>query len=163
MACVSNTAGWWVKWTEIWYSWILYHIDLVRFNVILGSFATLVSKWPVSPKRLFVKRNRMKFGTCGHWYHIYGYIRPCRVQCHFGLIRCTCLKMVCISKTAGRRAKQNGIWDAWLLVTHIWGTFDLLVFKVISGHSAHFFSKWPVTPKRLALGQKGMKFETQGH
>ncbi len=27
----------------------------------------------------------------------------------------------------GRRAKRSEIWDSWILVTHIWGTFDPVV------------------------------------
>ena len=34
-------------------------------------------------------------------------------------------QFACISKTAGRRAKGSEIWDSWILVIHIWGTFDL--------------------------------------
>ncbi len=40
--------------------------------------------------------------------------------------------MVSISKTVGRRAKFSAIWDSWILVTHIWGTFDL------AGSKRHF-------------------------
>ncbi len=38
--------------------------DLV-FKVISGSFGALVSKWPVSGKRLAVERNGVKFGSRG--------------------------------------------------------------------------------------------------
>ena len=44
--------------------------------------------------------------------------------------RRTCLKIACISKTAGRRAKRGESRDSWILVTHIWGTFDLVRVKV---------------------------------
>ena len=37
---------------------------------------------------------------------------------------------------ADRRANQSQIWDTGLLVGHVWGTFDLIVFKVIWGHPA---------------------------
>ena len=41
------------------------------------------------------------------------------------------------SKRANRRAKQSAVWDAEVLVEHVWGTLDLVVFKVILGHSMH--------------------------
>ncbi len=31
--------------------------DILVFNVILGSFGALVSKWPVSQKHVFVEKN----------------------------------------------------------------------------------------------------------
>ena len=36
-----------------------------------------------------------------------------------------------IWKTSDRRAKENEIWDSWVLVQHIRGTFGLLAFKFI--------------------------------
>ena len=61
------------KRSEIWESWILaMHIcicgifDLVVFKVILVSFGALVSKWPVSQKRLVLEQDRLKFGTRGY-------------------------------------------------------------------------------------------------
>ena len=41
--------------------------------------------------------------------------------------------MACISKTA--RRKRSEIWDSAILVMHIWGIFDLVVFKPFWGHS----------------------------
>ena len=38
-----------------------------------------------------------------------------------------------IWRTADRRAKRSEIWASWVLVTIIWGTFDLLSLKVILG------------------------------
>ncbi len=38
-------------------------------------------------------------------------------------------------ESAGRRAKRTKIWDSGTLVTHVWYTFDLVVFKVFGGHS----------------------------
>ncbi len=67
------------------------------------------------------------------------YLRPCRVQGHFVVIRYTCLKIARISKTAGYRAKQSKIWEAWILVAHVCVTFELVGFKVILGHWVHFF------------------------
>ncbi len=71
--------------------------------------------------------------------------------------------MACNSKMAGRRAIRSEIWESGVIVTRIWGTFDLLVFKVILGSFGAFVSKWPVTQKRLAIEPTGMKFgRTQG-
>ncbi len=61
------------------------------------------------------------------------------------------LKMVCNSKTAGRRAKRGEIWVLGVLVNHIVGTLDLVVLKVILGLFGAIVSKWPVTRKRLAV------------
>ncbi len=38
-----------------------------------------------------------------------------------------------IWKTSGRRKKRCEIWDLWVVVQHIWGTFGLVAFKVILG------------------------------
>ncbi len=67
-----------------------------------------------------------------------------------------------IMETAGRRAKRNKIWDLGTLVTHMWCTFDLVVFKVILRSFGACVSKWPVTPKRQVVQQNGVKFETRG-
>ena len=37
------------------------------------------------------------------------------------------------------------------LVTHMWSTFALAVFKVILTSFCASISKWPVTPKRLIV------------
>ena len=51
--------------------------------------------------------------------------------------------MTCNSKMAGRRAKWSEIWDSVTLVRHIWGTFDLVGFKVILGSfCALLFDLW---------------------
>ncbi len=59
--------------------------------------------------------------------------------------------MACISKTVDRRAIQSEIWDSWVLVTHIWGIYDLVVFKVILGSFGAIVSKWPVCRKWLVV------------
>ncbi len=43
--------------------------------------------------------------------------------------------MACNSKMAGRRAKLRDICDTGTLLTHIQGTCDLVVLKVIWGNS----------------------------
>ncbi len=73
-----------------------------------------------------------------------GYLWPFSVQGGFEVIRCTCLKIPCNLKMAGYRV--NGLkFGTQVDLVSIWGTFDLLVFKVILGHSVHFISKWTVT------------------
>ncbi len=97
-----------------------------------------------------------------------GYLWPFGVQGHLGLIRRTCLKMACNSKTAGRKSKwlvtqkrlavkQNGVkfvTQGGVFFICIWGTFELLVFKVIWDHSVHFCQNgfqlenvWPLSEK----------------
>ena len=70
--------------------------------------------------------------------------------------------MACISKMDGRRTKRNAIWDWWTLVTHIWGTFDLVGFKVSLWSFGAVFSKWPITQQQMVLGRKWVKFGTRG-
>ena len=92
----------------------------------------------------------------------YRYLWPFNVQGHFGVIRCSCLKVPCNSKTAGLRTKQWN-WDSGILIhQHIWGTFDLLVFKVIFGSFSALVSKRPGTRKQLTIEWKGVKFGTRG-
>ncbi len=45
---------------------------------------------------------------------------------------------------ANRVAIRSEIWDSWVRIEHTWGTFDLIVFKVIGGQSVrlHFFRKY---------------------
>ena len=54
-------------------------------------------------------------------------------------------------ETAGGRPKRIKLWDSGILVTHIWCTFDLVVFKVILRSFGECVSKWSVTPKRLVV------------
>ncbi len=49
-------------------------------------------------------------------------------------------------------------WESEVVVViRIWGTFDLLVFKVIWGSFNALVSKWPVTRKWLAVDRKGVE------
>ena len=61
------------------------------------------------------------------------------------------------SKTVCRRAKRTEIWDSGILVTHIWGAFDLVGYKVILGSFSALVSKWSVSQKWLAVEQNGVK------
>ncbi len=60
------------------------------------------------------------------------------------------------------RAKWSGIWDARVLLQHIWGSVDLKVIKVICGSFDALVSKWHVIQKQLALEQNGMQCGTRG-
>ena len=59
------------------------------------------------------------------------------------IIECTCLKVASNSKTAGHRGKWSEI--SGVVVVCIWGTFDLLVFKVILWSFHALVSRYPVT------------------
>ena len=63
----------------------------------------------------------------------------------------------------GRIAKRTEIWNSGALTTHIWGAFDVVVFKVIWGSFGTFVSKWLVNRKRLVIERNGVKFRTQEH
>ncbi len=159
MACNSKIAERREKVSEIWDSWILVtHIwgtfDLVGFKVIFGVIRCTCLKMALSQKRLAVEKHRVKCGDCNTYR---GYIWPSRVQGYFRVIRCTCLKMAYISKTAGRRAKRSEIWDSGARVAHLWGIFDLVMFKVICGSFRALVSEWPVTRKRLVVHWNGVK------
>ncbi len=39
--------------------------DILVFNVILGSFGALVSKWPVTQTQVSVQKSGVKFGRRG--------------------------------------------------------------------------------------------------
>ena len=61
--------------------------------------------------------------------------------------------MACNSKLARPTAKLSEIWDSWILVTKIWGTFDLVGFKVILGSFSALVSEWPVKMAGCRLKQ----------
>ncbi len=58
------------------------------------------------------------------------------------------------------RAKKSEIWNSGIVVTCIWGIFDLLVFNVIFRLFGALVSKWPVTRKQLVVDQNGVKIGT---
>ncbi len=72
---------------------------------------------------------------------------------NFGVIQCACLKIACVSKTAGRRVKRSEIWDSWILVTHVCDTFDLVGFKVILGSFGTLFSKRHVSQNNWSYSE----------
>ena len=67
-----------------------------------------------------------------------------------------------ISKTVDRRAKRIEIFDSWILVTHLWGTFELV--------SCHFGIIWCIFLKMACdattaglRASERMKFGTRGY
>ncbi len=48
------------------------------------------------------------------------------------------------------------------MVVCVWGTFDLLAFKVMLGSFGALVSKWTLTRKNLAIERNGLKFGTRG-
>ncbi len=54
-------------------------------------------------------------------------------------------------ETAGGRAKQTKIWESEALVTHMWCTFDLVVFNVILRSFGARVSKWNLSREGLAV------------
>ncbi len=56
-----------------------------------------------------------------------------------------------ILERANRRAKRSEILDPRVLIQHMWGTFDLLVFKVILSSFGALVSKWFITLKRMVV------------
>ncbi len=90
-------------------------------------------------------------GDTSNTYEVY--LWPSNVQGHFKVIRSTCLKMACNSKTAGRRAKQVQFDTRGQLLYNI-GWFDVVGFKVNFGTFGALVLKWPVSRKRLCL-EKG--------
>ncbi len=105
----------------------------------------------------------MRLGTIVYIWDTFDLVGP-NLTCplsfwgHFGAF-----VLKCNSKTAGRRAKWNEIWDSVTLVTNTWGAFDLVGFKVILKSFGALFSKYLVTQIWLAVERKGLKFRTQGH
>ncbi len=76
------------------------------------------------------------------------------------------VKRADILEMAKRRAKRSEIWDPGEVLTCTsctWGTFDLLVFKVILVPFIALVSKLPVTRKRLGIERHGLNFGAQGY
>ncbi len=67
------------------------------------------------------------------------------IQCLFGAITCTCLKMAINLKSVGTRAKSTENWDSKTLMKHIWCIFNLVAFKIISGPFGAFVLKRAIT------------------
>ena len=105
--------------------------------------------------------------------HTQSCINNCEIS-NFGFLQCLFFlgrltresmgnyKKCFIMQTAGRRAKRTKIWDSGTLVTHMWCTFDLVVFKFSLRSFGARVSKRPVTPKRLVVERNGVTFETRG-
>ncbi len=59
--------------------------------------------------------------------------------------QCNCPKVLCNSKPAGRKGKRSEIWELGVAVIYAWGTFDLLMLKVILVLFGVFVSECRVT------------------
>ncbi len=128
--------------SEIWDSVVPFiHIlgtfDLIGLKVILGSFGArflFFSKWPVIKKGWPWSETDWNLGSGTLVTHISGTFD----LVGFKVIWCTCLKMACRSKTVGCGAKWSEIWQSRTPLTFIWGTYDLVVLKVILGSFSAF-------------------------
>ncbi len=74
-----------------------------------------------SQQRLVIEQNGLKFGDSGilvtQIYDTFDLVWFNVILESFGALEC--LKMSCISKTVGRRAKLGDIWESWILVAHM--------------------------------------------
>ena len=81
------------------------------------------------------RAKRSEIEIQGQLFYIYRVIWPYTVQVQFEVIRCTCLRMACI-------VERNGVkFGTRTLLTYMWGTYDLVVFKVILGSFGALVSK----------------------
>ncbi len=94
----------------------------------LGKFRRIIYILEMDDRRAKLCEIWDSGGSCGMYI---GYSWPFIIQGYFGVIWCTCLKMVCNSKTASHRAKWSEIWESWVVVTCIWGSFNLLAFNLV--------------------------------
>ncbi len=118
-------------------------------------------KWPVTPKRLVLERNGLKFGTWGTpetrgTFHLVVFNANLG---SFGALEC--LKMECSSKTTGLKAKRTEIWDSEILV-YMGQGYIFLGLRVIWGLFACTYIKMGCNSKQLALERNGLKFGTRG-
>ncbi len=126
-----------------------------RFQVVWGSFDVLLSQNGLYSKTTGCTK-KLEIRDCSNTYM--GYIWPCRVQCHIGVIRGTCLKIPCNYKTAGRGAKRGEIWDPRTPVTNLWGSIDLVVFNFILGS----FGALKKVCNSATVGRRANQIETWG-
>ncbi len=70
-----------------------------------------------------IKRTDSNLGVAGSC-HICFYLLVFKVT--LGVIRCACISMACVLKTAGWRVKWIEIWESAVVVIRILGTFVLL-------------------------------------
>ena len=127
MACILKKTGCRVKQSEIWDSgvlavciWCIF--DLVGFEVIWRSCSALVSKWPVSQKRLVLEWNWVKFGTLVDTSNTYiVYLWLCMVQViwgSFGALFSKCLvsqKRLAIEWNGLKFGTQGHILNVYLV------------------------------------------------
>ena len=68
--------------------------DFAAFKVMLRSFNALLSKWPVTGKRLDVEQNELKLDIRGRLVNIYDGTFDFVVLRSVGVIQCTSLNLV---------------------------------------------------------------------
>ena len=93
----------------------------------------------LTKEKLAIEQKVVKFGAqvCCNMYVGYlfnlGYISAFSVQCHFCVIRCTCLKLHVTRKRLAveENGVKVGIWGWGVVVIFIWSTFGHLLFTVI--------------------------------
>ncbi len=161
------------KRSEIWdsrmlviHTWSI--LDLVVFHIILGSFGAVVLKWPVFRKWLVSNkgwpssRTDWNLGLVDTSYTHMGYIWRCR----FNVILESFGTLVSKWPVSHKRlvVEQNGLkFGAGILVTHIWGTFDLVGFTVILESFDALVLKCSVFQKGLVVRKNWLKFWTRGY
>ena len=136
---------------------------LVVFKVILGSFSTFVSIWPVTLKRLAVEQKWLRFGTRGTLVtHIWNIFDLVVFKGHLGVIWCI-LKMAFNPETGGCIAKKTDIWDSGMQVTHtcIMGYIWSCRVQIIWGSFGALASKCSVSQNWLIVEWNEVKFGTR--
>ncbi len=122
-------------------------------------------KPPLSGKRSTVERNRVKFWPRGWVFSVHRVLSTLQwLRSFWGHSVHSNFRHACISKTAGRRAKQIKIWASGMSIQCTQGTFDTSVIKVILGSFSVFpISEKPVSRKRLVIERNGVKFGPRGY
>ena len=82
-------------------------------------------------KWLVVEWNWPKIGPREVVFSVYGVLLTIKCSMsHSGHLLDLWLLATLFVETAGHRTKRSEIWHSGILVTHIWGTFDHVVFRV---------------------------------
>ena len=101
-------------------------------------------------KRLVVEQNGVKFGPRDEYSAYTGFFWQFSAWVHSGVIQCISNShQPCISKTAGRRAKQSEIWASGVNIQYIQKLLTVTCLRSFWGHSVHF---WCSTTLYLEYG-----------
>ncbi len=90
---------------------------------------------------MVVEQNGLKFGPRGGVFSVYRVLLTLKWLRSFWVIGSFRFRKTCVSKTAGRRAKQGEIWASGVSIQCTQDIFDTLVIKVILGSFGAFFNK----------------------